>query len=430
MRLRFAVLGSVLCALAVAALPGIASAAPRHNHGLTINATPNPIPSGEGVLIYGQLNNPPVAGQTVILYHHVSGGLPGFSKIGTTTTNSTGFYEFTRAEGVVTTNRSWYTREAGTHGVHSRTVHERVSALVSLSASTDSALTRHPVTFTGHVSPNHAFEPVFLQEQKGNSDDWTTLKRGILGPGSNYVINYSWPIPGNHVVRVVFRGDFRNIAGISDTLTVSVQQAQVADFTINTSDPIITFGQSATISGTLFMPGTTTPEPNTAVTLYGRSAGQNSFTAIGAGTTDSSGDYSFTESPPHNIIYQVRTTLPPNRHTATLVEGVQDVVTLTSSSMTSTVGGTVTFSGTVTPDKAGHVVYLEKLGADGDWHIVETRFVASDATFQFSWTFGAPGMKEFRARIPGGPYNVGAASPPVTITVSGVAPLSSLPPAS
>jgi len=430
MRPRFAVLASVMCALVVAALPGIASAAPAHNRGLTINATPNPIPSGEGVLIYGQLNHKPVAGQTIILYHHISGTGPGFTVIGTTKTGSTGFYEFTRAEGVVVTNRSWFTREAGAPGVHSRTVHERVSALVSLTASTNTAFTRHPVTFTGHVSPNHAFEPVFLQEQKGNSDDWTTLKRGILGPGSNYVINYSWPVPGLHVVRVVFRGDIRNIAGASDPVTVTVQQAQIADFTINTSDPIIPSGQQATISGTLFMPGTTTPEPSTAVTLFARSAGQNSFTAVGAGSTDSNGDYSFTVSPPHNTIYQVRTTLPPKRHTATLVEGVQDMVTLTPSSMTSTVGGSVTFSGTVTPDKAGHVIYLEKLGNDGDWHIVETRLVQSDATFQFTWTFGAMGTKQFRARIPGGPYNVGAASPPVTITVSGVAPLSSLPPAS
>jgi hypothetical protein len=162
MRPRFAVLAAVLCALVVVVTPGVASAAPHHNHGLTINATPNPIDAGDGVLIYGQLNTPPVAGQTITLFHHISASGRGFTPISRTTTDSHGFYEFTRAEGIVRTNRSWFVREAGVHGVHSRTIHERVAALVSLAASTDNADTRTPITFSGHVTPPHAGQPVFL----------------------------------------------------------------------------------------------------------------------------------------------------------------------------------------------------------------------------------------------------------------------------
>ena len=40
MRLRFAVLGSALIALLAAVLPATSGAAPRHNHGLTINDNP------------------------------------------------------------------------------------------------------------------------------------------------------------------------------------------------------------------------------------------------------------------------------------------------------------------------------------------------------------------------------------------------------
>jgi hypothetical protein len=167
------------------------------------------------------------------------------------------------------------------------------------------------------------------------------------------------------------------------------------------------------------------------VTLFGRTAGQPGFTALGATTTDGNGNYSFTQSPPHNMIYVVRTTLPPRRHTAPLFEGVRDLVTLASSSPTSQVGGQVTFSGTVTPDKAGHVIYLQKLGPDGDWHTVKVDLVQSDATFQFTWTFGSAGVKQFRARIPGGPVNLGGASDPVSVTVSPAAvPPASLPPGS
>ena len=105
MRLRFAVRWSLLVALVMAAAPAVSGAAPVHNHGLTINATPNPIIAGEGVLIYGQLNAAPLADQTIILYHHVSGLRRGFTPIGETTTDSHGFYEFPRAEGIVETNR-------------------------------------------------------------------------------------------------------------------------------------------------------------------------------------------------------------------------------------------------------------------------------------------------------------------------------------
>ena len=63
-------------------------------------------------------------------------------------------------------------------------------------------------------------------------------------------------------MRVVLPGDRRNIRSESDAVTVTVQQAQVADFTINTSQPIIPEGSTATISGVLYQKGTTTPEPS------------------------------------------------------------------------------------------------------------------------------------------------------------------------
>ena len=84
------------------------------------------------------------------------------------------------------------------------------------------------------------------------------------------------------------------------------------------------------------------------------------------------------------------------------------------------------FTGSVSPSKAGHAIYLQKLGKDGDWHTVEVRFVNNASTFQFGWTFGTMGTKEFRARITGGPANVGGASAPVTVVVS-QPPLSTLP---
>jgi hypothetical protein len=425
MRPRLAVLAMVVTTLVAVVVPSVVTAAPRHNRGLTINAIPNPIDSGEGVFIYGHLNVRPVAHQTIVLYHHLAGSGQGYTRVGQTITDAHGFYEFTRAEDVVTTNRSWFVREGGIHQIHSRTVFERVAALVSLSASTSSAVTGQPVTFTGHVDPNHAGERVLLQ-QETPAGEWRTLKSGRLDGASNYSIVHRWRFAGDHTVRVLFPSDARNIRGVANPVTVAVQQKQVPGFTIASSDQLISYGQSVIISGVLDH-----ASPNTPVTLWARSAEQGQFIPVADTTTGTTGSYMFApQSPASNTAYQVRTTLAPRRHSAVLFEGVQDVLNLTPSSTTSEVGGHVTFTGTVLPDKAGHVIYLQRLGADGDWHNEEIGLVTNASTYQFGWTFGKAGTYQFRARITGGDGNIGGASAPVTIQVAPTTNPSTLPPAS
>jgi hypothetical protein len=416
MRLRITVLACALAALAPAALPSLAGAAPQHNQGLSIRAVPHQIIAGETVLIYGRLSGPNHANQTIRLYHRINPN-PSFSIIGVTRTDAQGLYEFTRAEGIVQSNRSWFVRGPGF--THSRTVHERVAALVSLAASSTDGLTRHPITFSGSVTPNHAGGTVLLQAEKGTRDDWQTLKRARIAPDSTYQIPYAWRVPGARDVRVAFPGDARNTPGVSDPVTVLIQQTQHADFTISSSAPIVANGQPYTISGTLYRPGTTTPEPITGVSLFAALPGTNSYHEVTTTLTDANGNYSFAGlTSSTNELYQARATFPPARDgSAVLFEGVQDVVNMSASSPTSTVGGHITFSGSVSPDKSGHVIYLQKFGKDGDWHTVEVRTVRPGSTFSFGWTFGAAGTKQFRARITGGPANAGAASPLVTVVV-------------
>jgi hypothetical protein len=428
MRLRIAVAASMFAALVAIGIPTTAPArvlhAPNQNVNLTINASPNPIIAGEGVLIYGRLQGPNAGGQTIRLYAHVP-GRPDFSPVGTTTTFPDGFYEFTRAAGVVYTNRDWFAR--GPNGSHSRTVHEHVAALVTLNESTSVEVTGQRVLFTGHVTPNHRFQRVLLQQQAGSSDEWRTLRSALLGPGSNYAVAYSWRTPGERDLRVVLPEDARNIRSTSDAVQLTVQQRQVTGFTINSSNPIQAFGQPVTISGVL------TPGPTVQpafVQLWARPATGRPFQFVGQNPVGPSGAYGFTVTPAVNTIYQARTSFGPHRSSAILWQGVHDLLTLTPSSSASTVGGQVTFTGMVVPDKTGHVVYLQRLGPDGDWHSVEARFVRARSMFRFSWVFGKAGTFKFRARIYSDGRNVGWASPPVTITVSGLAPVTTLRPTS
>jgi hypothetical protein len=431
MRLRITVLAAAFAATASLVAPSLVGAAPRHNHHLTIAAAPNPASAGEGVLIYGRLEGSEVGGQTIQLYHHLIGSGRGFTLVGTATTDSSGFYEFTRAEGVVYTNRDWFVR--GPVDSHSRTVHERVSALVSLAANSTATDTAHPIVFTGTVTPNHAHERVFLQEQQGSSDDWHTLASARLDPSSNYSLAYRWKRPGVRDVRVLFRGDDRNIRGASDPVTVNIEQAQVPGFTIGSSAPITDEGSTVTISGVLDQAGTTTPEPSTVVQLWGRTAHQGRFVVLADGTTGADGSYSFAQPGlTTNTAYFVATMrlghVKP-RHTAALYQGVRDVLTMQSSTSSATTDQPVTFTGTVMPDKAGHSIYLQRLGKDGEWHTVDVGVVRRDSTFQFSWAAGSPGTASFRARITSDGANVGSHSAPVSITVT-APPASSLPPGS
>lgn len=419
MRTRFTVLAAVLGGLAALGTPVLASAAPQHNRGLTISAAPNPILAGEGVVIYGQLQGTGNAGQTIDLYHRIAPE-SRFTLIGHTTTNSSGGYEFTRQEGVVMTNRSWYVR--GPSGTHSDTIHERVAALVNLSSRTTATNTGRRVVFTGKVTPSHRFERVLLQQQEGQNDNaWRTIASTFTNRNSHFALSHVWRRPGSDTVRALFVGDRRNTAGGSDSLTITVQQREKPAFTLSTSAPVIGEGQSVTLSGKLDRAGTTTPKGGKLVTLYGRSPNGHE-TNEGTTTTASDGSYSFTVTPSFNTVYRA-TTARPYRTSAAIHQGVKDLVTINSSSDTGQVGGSDTISGTVSPSKVGHVIFLQRLGVDGAWHDVEQTTVGAGSTYSFTYQFGQAGTAQLRARIFGGPWNVGGASPTVAIPVSGVAPL-------
>jgi len=349
-----------------------------------------------------------------------------FTLINTTKTNAEGSYEFTRANGVVFTNRSWYVR--GPDGSHSRTIHERVAALVTLSSATSSTAMAQTVAFSGTIAPHHVGERVALQEQNGvTGTGWQTIAHTLTTSGSTFAFAHRFAVPGDYTLRAFFRTDPRNIAGESDSVTLQVQQKQIAGFTIASSKPIAPEGAAVTISGVLYAAGTTTPMPDTQVTLWGKQSGG---TAEAMATTVSGvdGSYSFTEIPVHNTGYYVGETLQPRRRTALLYQGVQDALTISASSMTAVEGASVTVSGTVSPDKTSHAIYLQVLGADGSWHDVAAGTVTTASVYSFAYTSGRAGTVELRARITGGPENVGNASTPVTIKVSGVAPVTSLPP--
>lgn len=430
MRTRPTVLVAMACGLIVpgaALAPATADAAPHHNRGLTIAVTPNDIPSGEGVLIYGQLKGSDVAHRRIYLYHRLALA-PRFTLIQSTSTNRYGFYEFTRADGVVTTNRSWFA--VGPGDTHSRTVHERVRSAVTLSQPPASAGTRQPVTFTGAVSPAHRGQRVLLQQQTAISGNgWRTIATGYTDPASNFTIVHRFRVAGDYTLRAYFPSDPRNVAGSSDPVTLAVQQTQNPAFTIESSNPVIPDGQPVTISGVLAQGGTS-PYASAVVTLYGRPAAGGSLKALASTATGTDGSYSFTQTPTANTVYKVETATKPKAVTAPLYQGVQDTVTMAAAPTSTQEGSVVSFSGAVSPDHTGHEIFLQRETASGRWQDVASSYLTAGSRYDLLYRFGQAGTFSLRARIYGGPRNVGGASAPQTITVSGAAAPNTLPPAS
>jgi hypothetical protein len=399
---------------------------------VSMQVAPRQIVAGDPVVIFGRLrcvNRLSAAGQQVVLYHHLA-GLPGFTPVQSATTDAHGFYEFGRADGVVETNRAFFVRS---HGARSASRQIRVAALVTLGGSTEGALlTGYPnrVTFTGTVSPADVGARVILQRQNAlTGNQWRRIDAGVVESTGDFTITHTFVVPGDANIRVLVRSQGRNVPSESNILADTVSQAQNPELTIQASADPIAVGEAVTISGKL------APGVSRSLTLMAHTARQPGFVPVAQTTSNSSGEYSFPAQVLENsTFYRVDAgrainVCPPDEpcpyialkpvSSAVLYEGVKDVLTVQASPTTVLAGQSVTFSGTVSPDQTGHVIYLERQDAHGSgFHVVQLSFVGAGSAYSIAHRFYDAGTKLLRVYIPGGPDNQGAASQSLTIQVN------------
>jgi hypothetical protein len=404
---------------------------------ISINVAPPEITAGDPVVIFGQLHcrrPAQAANQIVKLYHQLIGSHSfGFTYVQSVSTDAHGFYEFSRADGVVETNRAWYVRA---HGAQSASKRIKVAAQVSLSGPpTGTQLltgSANKVTFTGSVSPADVGARVILERQNAlTGSEWRRIDTGTVEQGGSFTIVHTFRFPGDANLRVLVRSQRRNVPSASgEVLEYEISQAQNPALTIVASQDPISFGQSVTITGVLAGPSAA----DRPVTLLARTDGQ-SFAPVAQATTDANGNYSFpAQSPMDSTFYRVTGTTsqgctgnvtpcsvpaPIQVKSAVLYEGVKDVLTAQVSATTMQAGQKLTFSGSVSPSHPGHVVYLERQDANGvGFHVVDVAPVNPNSTYSIVHEVYDAGTKVFRVYIPGGPENLGAASQPFTITVT------------
>jgi len=399
---------------------------------VTLQVAERLIDAGETAYAWGRFSCQPKGedqGQTVTLYER-SVGAPGYTPVGTTTTGPGGFYGL--GIGALTSNTQFY---AAVDGVSSRVRMVRVTSAVTLTGPGEGAdlpatiSTGRPdrVTFSGTVNPDDAGALVVLQRQNAlTGNEWRRIGRTrVVADGAigTFTIRHVFIVPGDANIRVLIRSQGRNVASPSNTLNYEISQAQNPHLTIAGSPDPIRYGQPVTVSGKGEV-------PNTPVTLLARTAHQSGYAAVAQTKANGSGEYAFApQYPVYSTFYEVQ---GGGQTSAVLFEGVGELLNVSlSPGTTIEAGQTLTFSGSVSPAHAGHVIYLERENPNNSqFHVVQVSTISPSSTFSIAHAVYKVGTSVFRVRIPGDPANGGAVSQTFTVTVNPPASPASLTPES
>jgi hypothetical protein len=381
---------------------------------LTVTATADRIMVGESANVTGKLLCPTstsVAEVPVTAYLHQRKS--GSSKLAPVTTADDGSFQL--APTALETNSVISVRAAG---ARSARVAIKVAPAVSLAgpspgaqASTTSGRLRLRLamraTFTGTVSPAASGDRVILQiAYPAAGEHWRAAAVGAVNPDGTYSIAHSFGHPGAVSVRTVVRTGTTNTAGISEVLSYEIPQPQNPQLTIQTSaDPVIS-GELVTISGIA-------AAVNAPVTLLARTKG-SAFTVVATGTTDATGNYSFTRQPLQNTYYKVT---DAGQQSTPLFEGTTFALKSAAIPDALQAGEQLTFSGTVTPASVGQPVYLERGYASGlGFHVIAV--AAVDASSEYTLVRPLrPGANLLRIKVPGDGDHLASTSEPFTITL-------------
>ncbi len=400
----------VLSAGALAIAPGLLlpSAAPARQHRegrcqIQIEVAPSPLTAGESATAVGSLTCPTPAdasGQTVTIYQRTT-GTPGFSAVGTTTTEASGAFRFTTEPLIA--DSTFY---AAAQGARSGRRAVKVTALVTISGppaaaqllfagrrSDASALASNTLTFTGSVSPNAAGGMVVLQRESATvSENWRRIGLGEVGADGEYSISHAFLRAGTATVRVVVHA--RGLLPVaSEPLTYVIAPRQNPRLTIGASAEPLAYGQSVTLSGT------TAAAADQPLTLLARTA-DSAFSPVATVTTDGSGGYRFpAQSPLRSTVYKVT---GAGTSSTTAFEPVTPLLSAQVSATSAQSGEPLTFSGTITPVHAGQVVFLQRQNPSGlGFHTVEEGTVSAGGTYSIEHTVSGGGTQVFRVKVAG-----------------------------
>jgi hypothetical protein len=375
--------------------------------------------AGETVTLTGTLTCPgsAAAAQKLAILEREGGSTAGALRAAATVTTDTAG-SFTMTSPALTRNTVFQAR-AGHHGAHAKV---RVAPAVTLSvlpaaaqASSADASSHHTraasSAFTGTVSPADVGALVALQVAYGASGAaWHSIAWGHVGADGSYSIAHVFRNPGEASLRTLVRSGRAKAVGVSEVISFAAAQSQNPQLTIeSTADPLVA-GQPVTISGAAAGPA------NQPVKLLARTAG-GTFAPVAEGTTDASGNYSFTQTPLQNTLYRVTDAAAQS---SVLFQEVAFALASSVPPGTVAPGQAVTFTGSVTPTGPGLPVRLEQRYPSGiGFHVVATGTLDTVSGYSIEHAFAGTGSVVVRISIPGGDGHETTTGPPYTITLAG-----------
>ncbi len=390
---------------------------------ISLQASSNRITAGDTVGLLGSVGCPTAANAAAaatpitVEQRALGAGPSSFVAVGTATANADGSYEFTPP--AIDSNAIFRVR-FGRRGAHTTV---RVAPTITLNSPTAGAQTStvhgqarasRRATFTGTVSPAKPGAAVVLQvAYSTDGEQWRSVAIGHVGADGSYSIAHGFRTPGELTIRTVVHPGRLNTPAASEPIGYEVSQPQNPQLTLQSSADPISSGQPVTLSG---VAAAAVSQP---VTLLART-GHGAFAAVAQTTTDSAGNYSFTQAPSANTSYRVSDATDTS---TILFEGVRYALTLASMPTEWQTGQQVTFAGTVAPSAAGKLIHLQRRNSSGiGFHDVADATVAGDLSYTIARAFYHPGTEVMRIRVPGGVENQATVSEPVTLQITAAAP--------
>ncbi len=203
----------------VPACPSTPAAPAGGPRSLSLKSSANPLFAGQPVTLSGRLSAPHACGVAVTVWQ----ALPGqrrFARLTTALTGPGGGFRIALPAGTVEVNSRWY---ATARALHSKTLSERVYAVVTLASSATYAVAGDRETLSGAVAPNHAGQQILLQRLVGGR--WRTSARPRIRRDSTFAAGFAFDASGVQRWRALLGATPRNLSSASSSVSLRVVPA-------------------------------------------------------------------------------------------------------------------------------------------------------------------------------------------------------------
>jgi hypothetical protein len=348
-----------------------------------------------------------IPGQIITLQENESGT---WTTVNTTTTNSSGFYQFTQSESTAGAYQFRTTYDGNTiySNAVSIVVGVQVGTQTSLNATVNGVTstsvpvnTSFTISGTLNVTGGTGIYNQPIQLQLNESGTWTNVSTPTTTDTSgNYSFSLSEPTAGTYQFQTTYAGVPNLMAATSNVVTVSMGTTQLSIAASVTTTEINT---NFTISGTL-LNNISGGVPNANITLQSSTDNATWTNVTGAtNVTSASGTYTFNQSEPTLNTYYFRTTYAGNTTLGSATSNVVNVTVNTSTTQLSIgavpttvpVNVNFTISGTLndtsgTPIGPGATITLIHY-TPGTANPVATTTTDSNGNYSFSLNESTPG---------------------------------------